>query len=146
MIPTILKTDQHQRHKRTKRTNTYLRYDTQNIKNWATRTLQKAKEQTRTYNMIRRILKTEQHQHYKRNNTYLQYDTQNIKNWATWTPQKDEKDKTRTYNMIRRILQTEQHEHHKRAKDKHVPTIWYAEYKNLSNTNTTKGQRTNTYL
>jgi hypothetical protein len=34
---------------------------------------------------------------------------------------------TRIYNMIRRILQTEQHEHHKRPKDKHVPTIWYAE-------------------
>jgi hypothetical protein len=109
------------------RTNTYLQYDTQNIKNWATRTPQKAKEQTRTYNMIRRILKTEQHEHYKRTNTYLQYDMQNIKNWATRTPQKA-KGQTRTYNMIRRILKTEQHEHHKKPKDKHVPTIWYAEY------------------
>ena len=50
------------------------------------------KGQTRTYNMIRRILKTEQHEHHKRTkrtNTYLQYDTQNIKNRATRTPQKD---------------------------------------------------------
>ena len=41
------------------------------------------KGQTRTYKMIRRILKTEQHEHNKwtkRTNTYLQYDTQNIKN------------------------------------------------------------------
>jgi hypothetical protein len=37
------------------------------------------KGQTRTYKMIRRILKTEQHEHYKRTNTYLQCDTQNIK-------------------------------------------------------------------
>ena len=49
------------------------------------------KGQTSTYNIIRRILKTEQHEHYKRTkrtNTYLQYDTQNIKNWSTWTQQK----------------------------------------------------------
>jgi hypothetical protein len=85
------------------------------------------KGQTRTYKMIRRILKTEQHEHYKRTNTYLQCDTQNIKTWATRTPQKA-KGQTSTYKMIRRILKTEQHEHHKRPKDKHVPKIWYAEY------------------
>ena len=155
MIRRILKTEQHEHNKWTKRTNTYLQYDTQNIKNWATRTPQKAKGPTRTYNMIRRILKTEQHEHHKRTkgqtrsynmirrilkneqhghykrtkrtNTYLQYDAQNIKKWATRTPQKA-KGQTRTYNMIRRLLKTEQHEHHKRPKDKHVPTIWYAEY------------------
>jgi desulfoferrodoxin (superoxide reductase-like protein) len=29
----------------------------------------------------------------------------------------------------------------KDEKDKHVPTIWYAEYKKLSNTNTTKDEK-----
>ena len=100
MIRRILKTEQHEHHKRTK-------------------------GQTRSYNMIRRILKNEQHEHYKRTKrtyTYLQYDTQNIKKLATRTPQKA-KGQTRTYNMKRRILKTEQHEHHKRPKNKHVPTI-----------------------
>jgi hypothetical protein len=48
------------------------------------------KGQTRTYNMMRRILKTEQHEHHRRT-----------------------KGQTRTYNMMRIILKTEQHEHHK---------------------------------
>ena len=47
------------------------------------------KGQTRTYNILHRILKTEQHEYYKRT-----------------------KGQTRTYNILHRVLKTEQHEHY----------------------------------
>jgi hypothetical protein len=119
-----LKTEKHEHHKRTKRTNTHLQYDTQNIKKWATRTPQKD----------------------ERTNTYLQYDTQNIKKWATRTPQKA-KGQTSTYNMIRRILKTEQHEHYKRTKGQ---TRTYNMIRRILKTEQhqhhTKPKRINTYL
>ena len=96
------------------RTNTYLQYDTQNIKNWATWTPQKDEKDKHVhtiwyaeYYKLSNMNTTKG----QRTNTYLQYDTQNIKNWATRTPQKA-KGQTRTYNMRRRILKTEQHEHY----------------------------------